>query len=113
MDLLKSLKLGRGGVPQRDAIIVPKGYEPEEYLRRRSTKALANVEISEHGTATVNCPYCAFYYRTKNPVDVTGFLDAGGNKSHKTECSKGHTLNFKSIPQWREERQDMGLQVKS
>lgn len=112
MDKLSEVKVIDGQNVQ-SPIIVPKGIDPDEFMRRRNAKALGRVEISEHGTATVNCPYCALYYRTSNPVDVTRFLDGDGRKEHTAECSKGHKMHFKSTMQWREERQAMGLQVKS
>ena len=112
MDKLSETKVINGQNVRRP-ITVPKGFDPDEVIRRSQAKALGRVDISPLGTATVNCPYCALYYRTANPVDVTAFIDGDGKKEHKAECNKGHVLKFKSIPQWREERQAMGLQVKS
>lgn len=99
-------------VPGR--IIIPKGVDPDEFMRRRNQSALGNITVDEaSGTATVNCPYCVLYYRKANPIDVTFFIEQGGNKEHTVRCSEGHKVKFKSIPQWREERQRLGLQVKS
>jgi hypothetical protein len=70
------------------------------------------------GRVTVNCPYCLIGPRgdkvggVANPVDVTKFVEHGGKREHKVSCSKGHTLRFRTIDEWREERQAMGLQEK-
>lgn len=95
-------------------IIIPRGVDPDEFVRRQKASALGNIMVDEAtGVATVNCPYCVIYYRKANPVDVTTFIEQGGNKEHTVRCSEGHKVVFKSIPQWREERQKLGLQVKS
>lgn len=99
-------------------IVIPKGIDPDEYMRRRRASALGNVSVNEAtGVATVNCPYCAMFMRAKhpqgNPIDITRFLEQEGKKAHVTRCSEGHRVEFKSTAQWREERQRMGLQVKN
>jgi hypothetical protein len=69
----------------------------------------ASVDVAR-GIVTVNCPYCLVGPKMDkvggfaNPVDVTKFVEHDGKRDHKTTCSKGHTLRFKNIPQWRDER---------
>lgn len=72
-------------------------------------KALMNVTFTPLGAALVDCPYCLVLLRVQNPVDVTRFIDQDGKKECKTECSKGHTLVFRPIPQWQEERIKAGV----
>jgi hypothetical protein len=68
------------------------------------------------GRVTVRCPYCLIGPRgdrvggVANPVDVTRFVEHEGKREHKVTCSKGHTLRFRTVAAWREERQAMGLQ---
>jgi len=68
------------------------------------------------GRVQVDCPYCLIgpagdkVGGFKNPVDVTKFVEHEGKREHKTTCSKGHTLRFKTVAEWREGRQKMGLQ---
>lgn len=64
------------------------------------------------GSVVVNCPYCLMYWQLPNPVDVTKFVETDGKRFVKTECSKGHKLEFKPIDQWRETRMKAGIQVK-
>jgi len=64
------------------------------------------------GVVTVNCPYCLIYYKLPNPVDVTRFVELEGKREHKTSCSKGHTLCFKTLEEWREQRQKAGIQIR-
>jgi len=99
--------------PQKKGILTPpKGVDPERFFQASQAKALMRAEVTPGGSVTVNCPYCLLFWRTKNPVDVTKFMDSDGQRECKTSCNKGHTLKFRPIPQWREERQKMGLQVK-
>jgi len=70
------------------------------------------------GRVQVDCPYCLMGPNKdkvggiKNPVDVTRFIEHDGKREHKTSCSKGHTLRFRTVDEWREERQRMGLQTR-
>jgi len=70
------------------------------------------------GRVQVSCPYCLIGPRgdknggIANPVDVTRFVELEGKREHTTSCSKGHTLRFRTVAEWREERQEMGLQEK-
>lgn len=92
---------------------IPKGVDLDEYHRRRSAKALGRVDVDEaSGVATVNCPYCAIYYRKANPIDITKFVDTDGKREVVVYCSEQHRVVFKPINQWRDERQKLGLQVK-
>jgi hypothetical protein len=99
-------------VPEKKPLVVPQGVDAEKFFQASKAKALMRVEFSPGGAALVRCPYCIMYWRSINMVDVTKFVDGDGNRECKTECSKGHVLTFKPIPQWREERIKMGLQVK-
>lgn len=69
----------------------------------------ADVDIAR-GIVTVRCPYCLIGPRMDkrdglvNPVDVTRFVEHEGKREHKVTCSKGHTLRFKTVAQFREER---------
>jgi hypothetical protein len=71
------------------------------------------------GRVTVNCPYCLIGPKgdkvggLANPVDVTKFVEHEGKREHKASCSKGHTLRFRTIEQWRYERQAQGLQERT
>ena len=105
-------KLGEVGHGTR-GLLVPKGVDADRYMKAKSQKAVMNATITEGGSVLVDCPYCILYYRTKNPVDVTAFVDRDGKRETKAECSKGHVLSFTTIDQWREERQKMGLQVRA
>lgn len=97
-----------------EPLIVPKGVDVNEFLRRQKASAVGRVTSDPAtGIATVNCPYCALYMGTANPIDITAFVDSDGLRDHKVTCSKGHDVKFKSIPQWREERQKLGLQVRN
>jgi hypothetical protein len=83
-------------------------------------KALMNASLDlASGVVTVNCPYCLMGpWRNKiggfaNPVDVTRFVEQEGKREHKTSCSKGHTLKFRTVDEWREERQKAGIQTRA
>lgn len=103
--------LGPDGKPSR--LVVPAGASPEEAARRAGQKALGRVTSDPAtGVATVNCPYCALYMRKATPIDVTRFVDSDGQREYVVYCAEQHRVMFKSIPQWREERQALGLQVK-
>lgn len=94
-------------------LVVPAGVDPAEVARRAGQKALGRVTSDPTtGVATVNCPYCVLYLRKATPIDVTAFVDSDGQKEHVVFCAETHRVRFKSIPQWREERQALGLQVK-
>lgn len=105
----------RPAFPDRigEPIIIPHGVDPQEFLRRRSAPALGRVINDEQtGTAQVNCPYCILYMKKATPIDVTKFVDQDGSKEYVVYCAEGHRVAFKPIPQWREQRQRLGLQVK-
>lgn len=87
-----------------------RGELAEERQRLSKQKALMFAEFTPLGSVLVNCPYCLTLMHIENKVDVTRFIDSGGKKEHTTSCSKGHTLRFKQIDQWREERQRVGIQ---
>lgn len=83
-------------------------------------KALMYAELDlKAGVVTVKCPYCLIGPKgdrqggLENPVDVTRFVEQEGKKEHKVTCSKGHTLRFRSVEEWRYERQAMGLQERT
>ena len=102
--------LGPSGVPIRQPLVVPRGIDPDRYFKASKAKGVMNVTMTPGGSALVDCPYCIIYWRTKNAVDVTRFIDRDGKRETTVFCSKGHKLVFKSIGHWRQERQDMGLQ---
>jgi len=86
----------------------------------RPARALMTADLDlKAGRVTVRCPYCLIGPRgdkvggVENPVDVTPFVEHEGKREHKTSCSKGHTLRFRTIAEWRQERQAMGLQEKT
>lgn len=85
-----------------------------EIQNMRRQKAVMNATQTPGGSWLVNCPYCIlpkpYGLGLRNPVDVTKFIDRGGKREHTVDCSKRHTLRFKSIDQWREERQRAGIQ---
>jgi hypothetical protein len=83
----------------------------EESAKIRGQKALMYATITPGGSALVNCPYCLLNDHTENPVDVTRFIDNDGKREHTVSCSKGHTLRFKSIDEWRERRILAGIQA--
>ena len=89
---------------------MPHSLDPERVERMRKQKALMFARFTPGGSVTVDCPYCLLYWKLQNPVDVTRFVDQGGKRECKTSCSKGHTLKFRPIDQWREERQEAGIQ---
>lgn len=107
------IELGPGGVPIKKPIVVPKGIDPERFHQASKAKAAMRTETTPGGSVLVRCPYCIIFWRLVNMVDVTKFIDKAGKKQVTTECSKGHKLVFKAIDHWREERQRMGLQVRS
>ena len=87
---------------------------------KRPQKALMNASLDmKAGVVTVNCPYCLMGPRydkvggVENPVDVTRFVEQEGKKEHKASCSKGHTLRFRTVDEWREERQKAGIQTRA
>jgi hypothetical protein len=112
MDKLHETRIGPNGAVQKDALVVPKGVDAERFFQASQAKALMRATVTPGGSVVVDCPYCIIYWRRKNPVDVTKFVDTDGNREVKTACNKGHVLRFRPIPQWREERQRMGLQAK-
>lgn len=89
-------------------LLMPRGADPARFVQMQKQKAVMPATITEHGSVLVNCPYCIMYYREKNPIDVTRFVER--DKEHTAECSKGHTVKFRQTAEWREERQKMGLQ---
>lgn len=94
-------------------LLIPKGVDADRFMQVKNQKAVMNATITEGGSVLVDCPYCIIYFRRKNPVDVTQFVDGDGKREVKASCDKGHVLDFKTIDQFREERQKMGLQVKA
>lgn len=84
----------------------------ERYEKLRHQDALMYATVSELGTVTVKCPYCLIHMKLDNPVDITKFVETDGKREIKPVCSKGHTLHFKTIDEWRETRQDAGLQAR-
>jgi hypothetical protein len=70
------------------------------------------------GRVQVNCPMCLIGPQGTrvggfaNPVDVTKFAEHEGKREHKVTCSKGHTLRFRTVAEWREGRIKQGLQEK-
>lgn len=111
MDKLTEIRLGKGGVVLPQGI--PAGVDVDKYMTARNQKAVMKARVTDDGSVLVNCPYCALYYRKANPVDVTRFVEQDGKKEVKTECSKGHTLRFRSVDNWRDERQQLGLQKRA
>jgi hypothetical protein len=112
MDKIKDVPIVNGKAePSR--LTVPKGVDAEKFFQASQAKALMRAETTDGGSVLVRCPYCIIYWRTINMVDVTRFIDTDGERECKTACSKGHVLKFRPIPQWREERQKMGLQVRA
>lgn len=83
----------------------------EESNRVAGQKALMYSKLTPGGSVTVNCPYCLLNGKLENPVDVTRFIDNDGKREHTVTCSKGHTLRFKTIDEWRERRIRAGLQT--
>jgi hypothetical protein len=103
--------LGPGGQPiGKGTLVVPRGVDPDRYFKASKAKAVMNATMTPGGSVLVDCPYCIIFWRKKNPVDVTRFVDAAGKRQVKTSCSKGHTLVFRTVDAWRDERQRMGLQ---
>jgi hypothetical protein len=78
-------------------------------MERVKRKALMRAELTPGGSVTVRCPYCLVLSHLVNPVDVTRFVDGDGKREVRTSCSKGHTLRFRPIPQWQEERIKLGV----
>lgn len=72
-------------------------------------KALMKVQYTALGSVLVKCPYCLVLLHIENLVDVTKFVDGDGKRDVKTECSKGHTLKFRTIDAWRAERIKAGV----
>jgi hypothetical protein len=101
------------GPAEQKLLVPPKGVDPEKFFQASQAKALMRAETTPGGSVLVRCPYCIIYWRKVNMVDITKFIDRDGNREVKAQCDKGHVLKFRSIPEWREERQKMGLQVKS
>jgi hypothetical protein len=77
----------------------------------------ANLDLRS-GRVQVDCPYCLIgpwgtrVGGFKNEVDVTKFAEHEGKREHTVTCSKGHTLHFRTVAEWREGRQKQGLQEK-
>ena len=113
MEKASEVKVGPGGVIEKPPLVIPKGVDAERFLQASKAKALMKTTVTDGGTVLVDCPYCVIFWRKKNPVDITRFVDRDGKREVVTYCSKGHKLVFRSIQQWREERQKMGLQVQS
>lgn len=84
----------------------------------RRQNALMQATVTPGGSWLVNCAYCLLGPNAdgkngiKNPVDVTRFLDGDGKREYTVVCSKGHTLRFKSVDEWRERRQRAGIQTR-
>jgi hypothetical protein len=78
-------------------------------MTRQRAAMRAEVDVAR-GIVTVNCPYCLVGPRFDkeggfaNPVDVTKFVEHEGKREHKTSCSKGHVLKFKTIAEFRERK---------
>lgn len=102
--------VGPGGVVTKPQLVVPKGIDPDRWHQASKAKGALRTTTTPGGSVLVDCPYCIIYWRAKNPVDVTRFIDRAGKREVTTYCNKGHKLVFKSIDHWREERQNMGLQ---
>jgi hypothetical protein len=113
LDKADELKVGPGGVVQKQPLVIPKGISAEAFLRASKAKALMRTTVTEGGTVLVDCPYCIIFWRRKTPVDITKFIDRDGKREVTAYCPKGHKLVFRSIHQWREERQKMGLQARA
>jgi hypothetical protein len=80
----------------------------------RQQKALMNCRITEHGTVLVHCPYCILYFKEQVNVDVTRFVERDGKKESVAYClRRQHRLVFRSIDNWREDRQKKGLQAQA
>lgn len=80
-------------------------------LQPAAPKALMKARLTEGGSVLVRCPYCIIYFRKVAEVDVTKFVDTGGREvEFHAEC--GHTLRFKSIAEWQENRQKLGVQTR-
>jgi len=73
-------------------------------------KALMDATITPGGSVLVDCPYCLLFWRSRNPVDVTKFVDTSGKREVTTYCSKGHKLRFRTIDEWRARRMKAGVQ---
>ena len=113
MDKLRDVPIIGGEKPQAaPQLVVPKGVDAERFFQASKAKALMRVEFSPGGAALVRCPYCIMFWRKVNMVDVTKFVDSDGARECVTYCDKGHKMVFRPIPQWREERIKMGLQVR-
>lgn len=76
----------------------------------RRYEALMRARITVGGSVLVECPYCLIFWRRHNDVDVTKFVDTSGKREVETSCDKGHVLHFRQIDEWREERQNAGIQ---
>jgi hypothetical protein len=113
VDKVGDLKVGPGGVIERQPLVIPKGVDPADFHRASKAKALMKTTVTEGGSVLVDCPYCIIFWRRKTPVDITKFVDKEGKKQVTAYCPKGHKLVFRSIQNWREERQKMGLQVQA
>lgn len=109
--------------PRHNTLVVDRhavqesGANVQRLQGKKPAAALMNANIDlKSGRVTVNCPYClmgAKFDKTggiTNPVDVTFFTEHDGKREYKTTCSKGHVLKFRTVDEWREERQKMGLQ---
>lgn len=113
MDKVAESRIGPGGVILPAPLVVPKGIDPEAFDKASKAKGVMKTTVTEGGSVLIDCPYCVIYWRQKNPVDITRFVDGDGKRAITVYCSKEHKIVFRSIQQWREERQQMGLQVRA
>lgn len=94
----------------RPAPLDKRKMRPAERLEQFRYQALMKAEITPGGSTLVRCPYCIIYFRQIQMVDVTKFVDRDGKKEVTAYCLRGHTLRFRQVDQWREERQKLGMQ---
>jgi len=113
VEKISDTRIGLGGLVQRQPLVIPKGVDPAAFDRASKAKAVMKTTVTEGGSVLIDCPYCIIYWQRKEPVDITKFVDKNGKREVTTYCPKGHKIVFRSIQNWREERQRMGLQVQA
>jgi hypothetical protein len=86
--------------------------QAEEVHRLRSQQAMMQYRTTPGGSQVVNCPYCIIE-GIATEVDISKWIDAAGKREVKVICKRGHTLKFRTLEQWQEERQRAGIQRRS
>lgn len=84
--------------------------ERAEHLDRLRSQAVTQAAtITQGGSVLIDCPHC-IREGTIGQVDVTRFVDGWGKRTVSVSCRRGHSITFRGIDEWREERQAFGLQ---